>query len=174
MKIFTTGQIRAWDAYTIEREPVVSVDLMNRAAQAFTDWFTGIYPYTERPVCIFAGTGNNGGDGVAVARLLHQKFYPVKVLVCDFSNKHSADFDAQIRSLPPHDAIPVHWLKNAGEIPALPDNTLIIDALFGTGLTRPLDGEWAKMITLLNQLPQEIIAIDLPSGLFADERSHGP
>ncbi|MCK6692181.1 MAG: NAD(P)H-hydrate dehydratase [Thermoanaerobaculia bacterium] len=174
MKIFTTEQIRAWDAYTIEHEPVASVELMNRAAQVFTEWFAGIYPDTERPVYIFAGTGNNGGDGVAVARLLHFKFYAVKVFVCDFSGKHSADFDAQIRYLPPHEAVTVHWLKDTAGLPEIPENALIIDALFGSGLTRPLTGEWAAVLEWLNRLPNEVIAIDLPSGLFADKRSDGP
>ncbi len=171
MKIFTTKQIRAWDAYTIEHEPVSSVDLMNRAAQAFTDWFTGIYTDTERPVFVVAGTGNNGGDGVAAARLLHFKFYNVKVLVCDFSGKHSADFDAQIKALPPRDAVPVQWLNDAGHLPEIPKNAVIIDALFGTGLTRKLSGEWFELLEWINCQPCDIVSIDLPSGLFADKYS---
>lgn len=174
MKLFTTEQIRAWDAYTIEQEPVASAKLMNRAAQAFSDWFMGLYPDTERPVCIFAGTGNNGGDGVAVARLLHYKFYTVQLFICDFGGKRSADFDVQINDLPPRDALKPHWLKNAGALPELPANAVIIDALFGTGLTRRLEGEWAVVIEYLNQVSREIISIDLPSGLFADKYSDGP
>ena len=99
MKIFNTEQIRAWDAYTIENEPIASVELMNRAAQAFADWFVSIYPDPQRPVVVVAGTGNNGGDGVAVARLLHWEMREVKVLVCDFGGKRSADFEAQFQKL---------------------------------------------------------------------------
>lgn len=171
MKIFTTEQIRAWDAYTVEHEPISSVDLMNRAAQAFTDWFTGIYTDTERPVFVVAGTGNNGGDGVAAARLLHYRFYNVKVLVCDFSGKHSADFDAQIKALPPRDAVPVQWLNAAAHLPEIPKNAVIIDALFGTGLTRKLSGEWFELLEWINCLACDIVSIDLPSGLFADKYS---
>ena len=171
MKIFTTEQIRAWDAYTIEHEPISSVDLMNRAAQVFTNWFTGIYNDTERPVFVVAGTGNNGGDGVAAARLLHYRFYNVKVLVCNFSGKHSADFDAQIKALPPHNAVPVHWLKDAAHLPEVPENAVIIDALFGSGLTRRLSGEWYKLIEWINDLACDLVSIDIPSGLFADKYS---
>lgn len=174
MKIFTVNQIRAWDAYTIEHEPISSVDLMNRAAQAFTDWFAGIYTDTGRPVYIIAGTGNNGGDGVAAARLLHFRFYTVKIIVCDFSGKHSADFDAQIRDLPPRGAVAVHWLKDSAGLPEIPENALIIDALFGSGLTRPLAGHWAGVMEWLNGLPNDIAAVDLPSGLFADRHSDDP
>lgn len=174
MKIFTTEQIRAWDAYTIAHEPVASVDLMNRAARAFTDWLASLYPDTERPVWIIAGTGNNGGDGIAAARMLHQLFYPVKVLVCDFSGKHSADFDAQITALPPQGAIDLIWQKSPENLPEIPANALVVDALFGSGLTRPLQGAWADLVDWLNALPNERIAIDLPSGLFADRHTPGP
>lgn len=174
MKLFTTEQIRAWDAYTIEKEPVASFDLMNRAAAAFADWCAEIYPDTERPVCILAGTGNNGGDGIAVARLLHRKFYTVKVLVCAFSGKRSADFDAQIEALPPNKAVDIEWLRSADQFPQISPDTLLIDALFGSGLTRPLEEPWETLISRLNELPNEKIAIDMPSGLFADRHSSGP
>ncbi|MCC6460244.1 MAG: NAD(P)H-hydrate dehydratase [Saprospiraceae bacterium] len=175
MKIFTTDQIRAWDAYTIAHEPISSIDLMNRAASAFTHWLTTRYPDVRRPVWIWAGTGNNGGDGLAVARLLHQQFYAVKVFVCAFSGKHSADFDAQMMALPPHAAIEVTVLRDAaGTFPEPPPDALLIDALFGSGLSRPLDGPWARLIDVLNQLPNEKVAIDLPSGLFAERASSGP
>lgn len=174
MKIFNTEQIRAWDAYTIQNEPVGSVELMNRAARVFTDWFTGLYSDPERLVCVIAGTGNNGGDGVAVARLLHRQFYAVKVFVCEFSGKHSSDFDEQVLALSPHDAVDVQWLAPGAAWPPIPQGALVIDALFGSGLTRPLEGEWARAIEWLNSLPNEIVSIDLPSGLFADRPSTGP
>ncbi len=174
MKLLSTEQIRGWDAYTIEHEPIDSVELMNRAAGTFVDWLMRHYPDTERPVWIFAGTGNNGGDGVAAARLLHYRFYPVKVFVCDFDGKHSADFDAQIASLPPRDAVDLHALKSPADLPEVPANALLVDALFGSGLTRPLEGAWAQVVDWLNSLHNEKVAIDLPSGLFADKHTPGP
>lgn len=173
MKVFNASQIRDWDAYTIDREPVSSLELMNRAATAFTEWFTRLYPDTQRPVFVLAGTGNNGGDGIAAARLLYRRFYEPKVLVCDFSNRHSADFDAQIDDLPADQAVPVQWLEQAGGWPELPADAVIIEALFGTGLNRPLEGAWASAVEWVNALPNEVVSIDLPAGLSADAHTTG-
>jgi len=173
MKIYTTSQIRAWDAFSIENEPITSLELMNRAAQVFTGWFIQTYPDTTRPVVIFCGTGNNGGDGVAVARLLHWYGFEAKVVVCDFAGKRSADFQAQIDELPKHGNIPLHWIEQVAELPDVPPNALLIDALFGSGLSRPLENDWAAVVDLLNQGANEVVAIDLPSGLSADQHSTG-
>ncbi len=173
MKIYNAAQIRAWDAYTIENEPVKSVELMNRAAHAFTDWFAQLYSDSQRPVCIFAGTGNNGGDGLAVARLLHRRFYDVKVFICDFTGKRSADFEAQRVAVP--EGVEVTFWREWKEPAALAEKMVLIDALFGTGLSRPLtDAPWSQLIDYLNARPNEIVAIDLPSGLFADQHTDGP
>ena len=174
MKVFNTEQIRSWDQYTILEEPIASIDLMERAADAFVQWFVSRFPDTERPICIYAGTGNNGGDGIAVARMLHQRFYTVKVFVCAFSGKQSADFEQQIAMLPPHNAVDVEWLGVDDPIAPVQEQTVIIDALFGSGLSRALEGPWADIIQRLNSFPNEKVAIDLPSGLFADKPSSGP
>lgn len=173
MKIFNTAQIRAWDAYTIENEPVSSLALMNRAAKVFTDWFVSIYPDSQRPVVIFAGTGNNGGDGLAVARLLHWQMYEVKIRVCDFGGSRSADFTALLEDIPKD--IEVIHLKAPNEPDNFhfPNNTLFVDALFGSGLSRPLEGDWTQVVQRLNGLPNEVVSIDLPSGLFADRHTPG-
>ncbi len=173
MKIYSAAQTREWDAFTLENEPIASVELMNRAAQVFTDWLLQIYPDNTRPVVVFCGTGNNGGDGVAVARLLHWLGFSAKVLVCDFAAKRSEDFDAQIEALPKHDNISVEWFNRAEDLPSVSPNALAIDALFGSGLNRPLDGAWAQVVDYLNQMPNEVVAIDLPSGLFADAHTPG-
>ncbi|MBK6994462.1 MAG: NAD(P)H-hydrate dehydratase [Lewinellaceae bacterium] len=173
MKIYSTAQTRAWDAYTIENEPIASVNLMNRAAQVFTDWLVQIYPDNTRPVVVFCGTGNNGGDGVAVARLLHWLGFDAKVVVCDFAAKRSADFEAQIALLPQHDNISIEWFNIAKDMPAVSPNALVIDALFGSGLNGPLKGEWAQVVDYLNDLPNEVVSIDLPSGLLADVHTVG-
>ena len=178
MKIFDTAQIRAWDAYTIQHEPVTSLELMNRAAKAFTDWFDGIYngrPFDKPtpPVVVLAGTGNNGGDGLAVARMLHWRLFEVKVIICDFGGKRSADFEAQLDLL--QKDVEVVLLHAAGGLRqvSFPEKAVVIDALFGSGLNRPLEGEWAKAIDYVRQLTQEVVSIDIPSGLFADRSSVG-
>lgn len=181
MKIFSAAKIREWDAYTIENEPISSIELMNRAAKTFVDWFVRLYPDTEQPVWIFAGTGNNGGDGLAVAQLLHRAFYTAKVFVCDFSGKHSPDFQAQldafktIRGIEPIETIRENEVASLVRVNQLNNaDAVIIDALFGSGLSRPLEGEWVQLIDLLNGMPNEIVAIDLPSGLFADRHTDAP
>jgi len=173
MKIYSSIQTREWDDFTIQNEPITSLDLMNRAALRFTDWFVQTYTNQTHQVQIFCGTGNNGGDGVAVARLLDWLGFNAKVVVCDFAKKHSDDFDAQIALLPQHHNVGVEWLQTAQKLPVLASEVLVVDALFGSGLNRPLEGEWAVLVDYLNQLPHKIISIDLPSGLFADEHTPG-
>ena len=77
MKILSAKQIKALYAFTIENEPIASLDLMERAAHQFVNWYCKQFPDTQKKVFIFCGMGNNGGDGLAVARLLHQRFYNV-------------------------------------------------------------------------------------------------
>ncbi len=146
---------------------------MNRAALTFTDWFLLTYPDHQCPIVIFCGTGNNGGDGVAVARLLHWLGYNTKIVVCDLAAKQSADFQVQIDALPQHGNVPLEWIRSAAAFPEVSGDSILIDALFGSGLDRVLAGEWAKVVDHLNQLPNEVVSIDMPSGLFADTHTPG-
>jgi ADP-dependent NAD(P)H-hydrate dehydratase / NAD(P)H-hydrate epimerase len=178
MKIFSASQIRSWDAYTIEHEPIASLDLMERAASVFTRWLMELYPDTSRPIVVIAGTGNNGGDGLAVARMLDRAQYAAKVVVCDFDGRRSADFESQLDTIsarsPVYPAIAstpseaMAWLREV----ATPD-TILVDALFGSGLNRPLVGDWAALVQQINALEREVVAIDLPSGLMADAPTPG-
>lgn len=172
MNLYTATQTRAWDTFTLENEPITSVNLMNRAAQTFVDFLIQNCP-ESKPVVIFCGTGNNGGDGVAIARLLHWRGFSAKVVVCDFATKHSPDFDAQIQALPAHQNLELVVLQSAQYMPGVDKNALIVDALFGSGLSRVLEGEWAQVVDYLNQLPNEIFSVDLPSGLFSDVHTPG-
>lgn len=192
MKIFNAAQIRAWDAFTIAQEPLRSIDLMNRAAQTFVDWFVQSFPDTQTPVYVFAGTGNNGGDGLAVARLLFRAFYDVKVFICPFTGKYSPDFEAQRQELPPDIALStvlaplaiadgvavLHTRDMAGReshtlLSQDAGRAIFIDALFGTGLSRPLEAPWPALIHFINSLPGRRVSIDLPSGLLADAPTLG-
>ncbi|MEM6966988.1 MAG: NAD(P)H-hydrate epimerase, partial [Bacteroidota bacterium] len=75
MKIFSADQIRKWDAFTIQNEPIPSIDLMERASRTFVRWFVKQFKNTTKSVTIFCGPGNNGGDGLVVGRMLAQQFY---------------------------------------------------------------------------------------------------
>ncbi|MCB0547485.1 MAG: NAD(P)H-hydrate dehydratase [Phaeodactylibacter sp.] len=173
MKIFSAEQIRQLDAYTIENEPIPSIDLMERAALTFTYWFIEEFPDTRKPVHIFCGPGNNGGDGLAIARMLHHRFYDVTVYRCRIGNSTSKDFDANLQRLPGHGGIPVHEIGKDAPLPNLPEGCMIIDGIFGSGLNRPVEGFWGGLMEHLNQQAATRVAIDIPSGLFADSPTEG-
>jgi NAD(P)H-hydrate epimerase len=168
MKIYSAAQTREWDAYTIAHEPISSFELMNRAVLVLLDWFLQTYPLRTRSVWILCGTGNNGGDGLALARHLNWEDYDAKVLVCDFSGKHSEDFDRQMALLPVNGQVETILWSRPGDLSFIPSDALVVDALFGSGLNRTLEGNWAEMVHRMNALPNEVLAIDLPSGLLAD------
>ncbi len=171
MKILSAAQIRRLDAYTIQHEPIASIDLMERASQTFANWFTERFLDEDQPLLIFCGIGNNGGDGLAVARLLYHRFYDSRLYLCKISNKVSPDFQANLDRLPPREAIPVNIIKKKAPFPEIPENAVIIDAIFGSGLNRPVSGYWGRLLAYLNQRPNVKISIDIPSGLFADRHS---
>lgn len=173
MKILSASQTQELDQYTIEHEPIPSIDLMERASATFTEWFTHRFPDEETPVVIFCGIGNNGGDGLAVARMLHQCFYEVTVYWVKISEKTSEDFDINRERLPKRDAVPLHTIEKGDDFPELPDNSVIIDAVFGSGLNRPVEGYWAELLEHLNEQPGTRVAIDIPSGVFADRHTAG-
>ena len=91
MKILSVEQIRALDAGTIAHEPISSIDLMERASQAFVEAFCHLFE-SSKNIKIFCGLGNNGGDGLAIARLLIEKGYQAEVFVVRYNDKYSEDF----------------------------------------------------------------------------------
>ena len=172
MKIFSADAIRLWDQYTIEHEPISSINLMERAAAKCLDWLLHQYP-DAASFGIFCGKGNNGSDGLAIARMLMQQNYPVTIYILEFGHKGTDDFQtnlARLHQLPEAD---IHFVQSEEQFHALPKKQVIIDALFGSGLNRKLDGVTAKLVTHINNSGCEIISIDIPSGLFVDHSSKG-
>lgn len=170
-KIYSVDKIKQADSYTIVNEPIASIDLMERAATAlFRRIFPKITPETN--IKIFAGMGNNGGDGLVLARLLHQQGMNVDVYVLMIFEKGSPDFEINLKRL---EAIncKIHILKPEDNLPEIPKGSLIIDALIGSGLNKPIVGFAGKIIDHLNASKNVIISIDIPSGLFADQVSAG-
>jgi NAD(P)H-hydrate epimerase len=168
-KILTTDQIRALDAYTIQHEPVASIDLMERACCAFVDWFSKRAD-TSRRIGIVCGTGNNGGDGLGIARMLLARGYTVTVWVVE-GVKPTADFETNRTRLPGN----VILQRIADTPPSTIFDTcdIVIDALFGSGLSRPLEGIYAAVIERINAAAAWRVAVDIPSGLRADAPSQG-
>lgn len=170
MKIFSAKQIREWDLFTIQEEPISSYELMERASNSFVEWFTIRNPNKDCSVVIFCGSGNNGGDGLAIARLLHEQFYPVEVIHCQIG-KRSEDCEQNFRRLHELGFVKIGLLKTDGAIPTIPAEAIVIDALFGSGLNRPIEGYWAQVVESINTHASKVIAVDLPSGLYSDRSS---
>ncbi len=172
MKIFTSAQLRELDRYTTEHERTTSLDLMERSARAVTHAFTSIWS-PKTPVVIFAGPGNNGGDALAVARLLCEQSYDVKTYLFNIHNKLSDECTANKRRLQES-----KYAKTLVEVtlnfdpPQLTAETVVIDGLFGTGLNKPLSGGFASLVKYINQSPARVVSIDIPSGLMAEDNTY--
>ncbi|PLX00077.1 MAG: NAD(P)H-hydrate epimerase, partial [Marinilabiliales bacterium] len=171
MKIITCEQIRQADAYTIQNEPIASIDLMERAASKLYNEIIRKVNINSA-IIIFAGPGNNGGDALVVARLLLQAGYNVKCYVLHFTEKYSQDFlvnQARLENETNCKIIRLHEIKDFPDI--YPDDW-IIDGIFGSGLSRPLKSFPAESVKKINQSGANIISIDIPSGLFGEDNSH--
>ncbi|GIV32127.1 MAG: bifunctional NAD(P)H-hydrate repair enzyme [Saprospiraceae bacterium] len=172
MKILSAEQIRQWDAYTMEHEPITSVELMERAARVFTRWFERRFPDKSKTVHIFCGPGNNGGDGLAIARMLSREFYEVQTWILEISPKKSEDFTINYKNLKRLRRL-LSSIHEGDPFPELAAGSIAIDAIFGSGLNRPVKGYWATLIEWLNEQPVTRVAVDIPSGLFADRPAQG-
>jgi ADP-dependent NAD(P)H-hydrate dehydratase / NAD(P)H-hydrate epimerase len=172
MKILTAEQLRQWDQFTIEQEPITSIDLMERAAQKCTDWLCEQYPETAS-FSIFCGKGNNGGDGLAIARQLIEKNYFVSVFILEFGYKGTNDFQINLSRLHKLPQADIHFIQNEQHFHPFNKGTIIIDAIFGSGLNRQLEGVTANLVQHINNSGCEVISIDIPSGLFVDHSSRG-
>lgn len=170
MKILPIEKVREADTYTIKNEPVDSIDLMERAAKACYKWMLDKFSSTDR-VKIFCGLGNNGGDGLAIARLLAKKDYRVEVFVVRYSDKSSADFDTNLENLKYQKKVKINEIRSKEELPGQLECEWIVDAIFGSGLSKPVTGFPGEVIAFLNSQQAKMIAIDIPSGLFADKSS---
>jgi NAD(P)H-hydrate epimerase len=169
MKIFPVEKIRELDAYTIAHEPVTSVDLMERAARQCFNWIMAKMP-GGKAFLVFCGTGNNGGDGLVIARLLAEKRREVRVHIFRSSKEAGPDFQVNYDRLRKNPKIKI--VEHAeGEVPAdLPAGAIVIDALFGSGLNKPLEAWYARIIETMNAMDAfRKIAIDMPSGLFGED-----
>lgn len=173
MKIFNVRQIRALDAYTIEHEPIASIDLMERASVAFVKWFSTKFPDLDKKIKVFCGSGNNGGDGFAIARLLSQDHYEVTAFQLEIGSAKSPDCQANIDRINKSRCCEIIILQAGDSMPAIDRNTIVIDAIFGSGLSRPLEGYWVELVQYLNEQQTIRVAIDMPSGLFADQPTTG-
>ncbi len=166
LPLLLSSQIREADAYTIAHEPITSINLMERASKAFVGWFINHFPDKKQAISIYCGTGNNGGDGLAIARMLYEHHYKaLNVIITRFSDKASDDFNANFKRL--QKAIPLTEIKPGESFPD-EDSPVIIDAMLGSGLNKPLSGDYKKLVEYLNDLNRTVVAVDVPTGFFTD------
>lgn len=166
MKIFSAEQIRGWDRFTIANEPVSSIQLMERASEALAGWISENCK-NHKKIALFCGNGNNGGDGLAAARILYTKGFDVDLFVQNVKGKFSDDASVNLKRLRDFSGISVRDFKEADQY-NFDHKTIIMDALFGTGLSRPLEGSSKEIVEFLNKKKCVKISVDIPSGLSAD------
>ncbi|MDD3356575.1 MAG: NAD(P)H-hydrate dehydratase [Dysgonamonadaceae bacterium] len=168
MKILSSQAIREIDAKTIEYDGISSHELMEKAATAFFDYFKQKYTDKEKTVALFCGMGNNGGDGLAVARLLHKAGYSVEVFVVKINDKYSDDCALNLEKARKM-GVPISTVHTNHDIPEISKFDIIIDAIFGTGLSRELSRLAKDVIDSINKSKRIVLSIDVPSGLFLDK-----
>lgn len=169
MKVLSGDQMRQWDRFTIETEPVSSIDLMERASQKCSNWIEG-KNWGNIKVKIFCGKGNNGGDGLAIARQLTEKNFLCDVYILEFGSLGTDDFQTNLSKLHSFPAN-IHFLQHADFFPSIDKTDLVVDALYGTGLNRPLEGLSSELVEHINRSSATVVSIDLPSGMLADKPS---
>jgi NAD(P)H-hydrate epimerase len=167
LPLLLSTQIREADAHTIAHEPIASIDLMERASKAFVGWFVNHFPDKRKSIAVYCGTGNNGGDGLAIARMLKEHAYTnLDVKIARFSARSTEDFNTNLHRLTSY-ALTITEILPGIEPPA-EDSSIIIDALLGTGLNKPLSGDFERLVSRLNGLKKITVSVDVPTGLFSN------
>ncbi len=170
MKIFPTHLIHKLDEYTIANEPIASIDLMERAAEALTETIVQKWEQTV-PVTVFAGPGNNGGDALAVARMLAERNYHVEVYLFNPKGELSADCQTNKELVEMMKEVTFTEVSTQFVPPTLTADHLVVDGLFGSGLNKPLTGGFAAVVKYINSSSATVVAIDVPSGLMGEDNT---
>ena len=168
MKIFASTDIREIDNATCEAQNIDSLELMERAAGAVSCEIISRFLPSQR-IVVVAGPGNNGGDALAVARLLYEQGYrKIEVFLFNVVGKISHDCDEERKKLITMDGIDFTEVKKDFSPPYLSENDVVVDGLFGSGLRKPLQGGFAMLARLINESNAYVVSIDVPSGLFGE------
>ena len=170
LKILTSAKTKDLDAYTIKHEPISSIALMERACQAFITWFTQNVDAPKK-IGVICGTGNNGGDGLAIARLLSELNYTVIVWIVRGEAPVSVDFKINLERI--NEKVEVIDIKTTSDPKLFSECDVLIDAIFGSGLSRPVTGIYEQVINCINISKAIKISVDVPSGLFTDHHTVG-
>lgn len=167
VNLLNSEQIRQADLFTIQSRSISSFDLMESAAFQFVSVFSASYTFRDMPISVYCGTGNNGGDGLAIARLLKENGYDqLSVKIARFNETVTKDFEANLERLS-LTGIPITDIMS-GDNFSNEESVILIDALLGSGLNRPLEGDYKKLVRYLNDLRKLIVSVDVPSGFPAE------
>ncbi|MFK5982073.1 MAG: NAD(P)H-hydrate dehydratase [Flavobacteriaceae bacterium] len=169
MKILSSEQFYQADKYTINNQNIKSIDLMEQAAQACFNWLHSNLGGSPVPIHIFCGIGNNGGDGLAIGRMLIKHGYNVKVYIANFTDKRSSDFLINYNLIKEVSSDWPFLMNSEEDFPTINNEDIIVDAIFGIGLNRPPEGWVKKLIQYLNEITAFKLAIDIPSGLYPEK-----
>ena len=168
--ILSSNQIREADAHTIEHEPITSIDLMERASRTFIKRFCE-FVSIDHHIKVFCGLGNNGGDGLAIARMLINQKYKVHIYIVGNVDLGSMDFEINCSRLQWYKDL--HRIKEERDFPLLNQHEIIVDAIFGSGLSRPIEGLTGQIVEHINHAGCKIVSVDIASGLPTDQKPAG-
>lgn len=171
MKIISSTHLKELDKYTIANEPVASIDLMERAARELTRAIALRWDTSFR-IVVFAGPGNNGGDALAVARMMSQQNYQVEVFLFNTKGELSEECQTNLDRLKECGSVYFTEVSTKFDPPALTEKDLVIDGLFGSGLNKPLNGGFAAVVKYINASKSPVVAIDIPSGLMGEDNTY--
>ncbi|NDV15804.1 NAD(P)H-hydrate dehydratase [Muricauda sp. TY007] len=167
MKIFNAHQIYQADKSTIQKEGIKSDELMERAATQLFEWMHSRLRGTKVNIKLFCGIGNNGGDGLVLARKLNEHGYSTEVYVVNYSDKRSEDFLLNLERLKEQKVWP-DFINIESDLPQITLNDIVVDAIFGIGLNRPPDDWVGNLIQHINASQAFVLSVDVPSGLPVD------
>jgi len=165
--LITAEQMHKVDEYTIQNKPIASIDLMEQAARAFAQIFMQHEPNRDSEIAIFCGKGNNGGDGLAIAHLLTSYGYQnINIYLVTFSKKETADFAINKQRIKESSLKIIQVSQPSDFLPIAAE--ILIDAILGSGLNKPLSGKYADLSQIINAQHKKVYAVDVPTGFFSE------
>jgi hydroxyethylthiazole kinase-like uncharacterized protein yjeF len=167
MKIFSANQIYKADEFTIKKQQISSNELMERVAIQIFNWMHLRLQGAPVKIQIYCGIGNNGGDGIAVARHLQEHGYNIEVHVVNYSEKRSDDFLKNLERLKDRKIWP-NFINSDTVLPDISPDDIVLDAIFGIGLNRNPESWVVNLMQHINNSKAFVLSVDLPSGLFTD------
>lgn len=174
--ILTIDQIRACEKFTMEQYSISSLELMEQAGDACAHELISIAQHLHATsFSIFCGTGNNSGDGLVIARLLALAGYPIQVILCKAENAHfSREMQTNLErwiEIAQHQPSASTINFEEQSLPDIPKGSIIVDAIFGIGINKPVTGIYGAAIAHINHSEMSVVSIDIPSGMMADEQT---